>query len=216
MKAKLHYAKLKECATEEAFYEAHETMMYDLVKDVEVLIKSRNAKRRDAVEACIKEVNDKYRAICRLHEKYQKEVDYGHFIKTIKFLDDGFKAIYVDLHPEHKWAFDLKKHCEKVDKMREEIKRREEQEKERESSLFIHPVTPFEDLTMENITKEILCCMAALGSYASSGMPLQYMKKLAFRITLLRYWKDNGSINLDDVKEWEEDPEKWAKSHNLI
>lgn len=216
MKAKLHYAKLKECATEEAFYEAHESMMYALVKDVEILIKSRNAKSRDAIEACIKEVNDKYRAICRLHEKYQKEADYGHFVKTIKFLEDGFKAIYVDLHPEHKWAFDLKKHCEKVDKMREDIKKREEQQEKQRDSLFLYPVTPFENLTMETIVKEIINCTAALGSYAKAGMPIQYMRRLAFRITLLRYWKSNGAINLDDVKDWEEDPEKWAKSHNLI
>ncbi len=216
MKAKLHYAKLKECTTEEAFYEAHESMMYALVKDVESLIKSRNAKSRDAIEACIREVNDKYRAICHLHEKYQKEADCAHFIKTIKFLEDGFKAIYVDLHPEHKWAFDLKKHCEKVDKMREDIKKQEEQREKQRDSLFIYPVTPFENLTMENITKEILNCTAALGSYARAGIPIEYMKKLAFRITLLRYWKGNGAINLDDVKDWEEDPEKWTKSHNLI
>lgn len=44
----------------------------------------------------------------------------------------------------------------------------------------------------------------ALGNYAEMGFPLQSLRPLAFRIALLRYWKERAAINLDDAKEMEQ------------
>ena len=56
------------------------------------------------------------------------------FIKTIKFLDDGFKAIYVELHPEHKWVFDLDKHKKMIKEMQEENEREKKRRDRRDTS----------------------------------------------------------------------------------
>lgn len=219
MKAKLYFNKLKECPNEEAFMEFYESMMYDLVKETEELIKTRNARKNESIKSCVLELDNKYKAIIRLLDKYKEElineIDCDpdkDFIKTIKFLDDGFKAIYVELHPEHKWVFDLDKHKKMIKEMQEE----NEREKKRRDSFFLHKVMPFEELTMDNIHSECMACLASLGNFShmvGGGITLDCAKPLAYRITLLRWWIHKGEINLDDVKEWEADKEKWCQEH---
>ena len=213
MKAKLYFNKLKENTTEVDFFKFYESMMYDLVKEAEDLILTRNAKRNESIRSCIMEIDNKYRAICRLIEKYKEEVSEDHFIKNIKFLDDGFKAIYVELHPEHRWFFDIDKHK----KMIADINEENEAKKKRLNNFYLHKVTPFEELTMENLTSEILCCLQSLGSFSSiidgKTITMEAARPLAYRITLLRWWLNKGEINLEDVKEWESNKEKWCRDH---
>ena len=220
MKAKLYFNKLKECQNEETFMEFYESMMYDLVKEAEELIKLRNAKKDESVKSCVMEVDNKYKAIIRLLNKYKEElinqIDCDpnlEFIKTLTFLDDGFKAIYVELHPNHKWVFDLDKHKNMIQNIKEE----NEREKKRRDNFFLHPVMPFEELTMDNISGEILACLASLGSFSqligSNGITIECATPLAYRIALLRWWKAQGRIDLDEVKDWEADKAKWCQNH---
>lgn len=101
MKAKEYYAKLKSFTSEDEFFEAQSQMMYDLVSDVENLIKTRKATAKHAIIACILEIDKKYKAFCRIHESQRDSLPDDCFIKNVEFLDDGFKAIYVELHKEH-------------------------------------------------------------------------------------------------------------------
>lgn len=220
MKAKLYFNKLKECPNEEAFMEFYESMMYDLVKETEELIKTRNARKNESIKSCVLEVDNKYKAIIRLLNKYKeeliKELDCDpdkEFLKTLTFLDDGFKAIYVELHPEHKWVFDLDKHKKMVKEMQEENERKQK----RRENFFLHKVTPFEDLTMNNIHTELFACLTSLANFShmieDTGMTLECAKPLAYRITLLKWWIHKGEINLEEAKEWEVNKEKWCQDH---
>lgn len=209
MKAKEYYEKLKSFTSEDEFFEAQNQMMYDLVSDVENLIKTRKATAKHAIIACILEVDKKYKAFCRIHESQRDSLPDDCFIKNIEFLDDGFKAIYVELHKEHSYAFDIESYKKKIE-VREQVN-------ESLKSFVPHKVTPFEELTMENLGREILDCLYSLSGLANlaraAGLPLSSCKPLAQRITLLRYWMDKKEINLEDVKEFEKDPDKWCNNH---
>jgi hypothetical protein len=41
------------------------------------------------------------------------------------------------------------------------------------------------------------------------GMPIQWMKPLAFRVSLLEHWKNNG-IKYEQISEFEKNPEKFV------
>jgi hypothetical protein len=70
---------------------------------------------------------------------------------------------------------------------------------------------------MENLIPETMACIAALGHYVEMGIPIQSLRPLAFRISLLRYWKSKGAIDLDDVKAMEsyDDPTKFFKERGF-
>lgn len=211
MKAKEYYERLKASQNEEEFFAESEKILYDLVADAEKLIHDRHARQRSAIESCILEVNDKYKAICRLHDKYRSQDSAKEFFKSIILLEDGFKAVYVQCHPEHNWVFNLNAHLKKIEE-------NEHKQKMKKDQLYFHQVTPFEDLTMENLQSEILMCMASLGNFASLlddsvGLTLECAKPLAQRITLLRWWMQKGKIDLDDVKDWEVNKDQWCKTH---
>lgn len=59
----------------------------------------------------------------------------------------------------------------------------------------------------------------ALGQYSNyirlGVMTLEMVEPFALRIHLLRYWKENGAINLDDVEEFEKDRRAWMNAHPL-
>lgn len=222
MKAKLYFAKLKECKTEEEFMNQYESMMYELDEEVGSLIQQRNAKTNDAIKSCILEIDNKYKAILRLINKYKEELVSNpeespekDFIRNLKFLDDGFKAVYVELHPDHEWFFDINKHKKYI----KEIEEVEKKKQEERNNFFLHAVTPFDQLTMDNLTSEILACLASLGSFSSligtGGITMEAAKPLAYRIALLRYWHSKGEINLGDVEIFEKDPEAWVKEHGM-
>ena len=112
--------------------------------------------------------------------------------------------------------FDINRHKKFVD---DTNAAREVQQKRIAAKQFTpYAVTPYEQLTNETLLHEILACTMALGNYAEMGIPLQSLRPLAFRISLLRYWKEKGAINLDDVKEMEkyDDPRKFFEEKGFV
>lgn len=211
MKAKEYAEKLFELVEKhEEFENLLEKCLKELCAEADSLIKVRRAKSDEAVAACINQVNQKYLAIINQYEKLtNKEYQGWETTMCPTLLSDGFKAAYVHIHPNRGWYFNIKRHKQFVDK---EIARREAQQRRIASkTLTPYVVTPYEQLTMETLIPEIMACIAALGHYAEMGIPIQSMRPLAFRISLLRYWKHMGAINLDDVKVMEsyDDPIKF-------
>lgn len=214
MKAKQYCVKLFACQDQDEFCNTFEEILYDLVKETEELIKTRNCKARNAIASCILDVDNKYKSIVRRYISYRDSLPEDHYMKDIQLLDDGFKAIYVTLHKEHSFAFDVDTHIKKI----KEEEKRKEQAIQGMSNPMLHKLTPFEELTMENLPKEILSALASLGSFSDFArefnIPIESARPLAQRIHLLRYWMSIGKINLDDAKEFEADPDGWCQNHN--
>lgn len=212
MKAKEYYNIIADTKNEKEFFDKLNECVLALIDEANNLIKSRNAKTREAQAACINEINNKWLSICYTHEKRVDSYEIDSHLRSIKILRDGFKAAYITKHPDKEWYFTkMKDHLEYIEKNNEEANK-----KLKDNELFLHQVIPYNELTMENITSEILSCMMSLGSAASHGIPIQWVKPLADRITLLRYWKDKGSINLSDVEEMEKNPIEFFRSRNYI
>lgn len=218
MKAKEYAEKLFELVeNHEEFENLLEKCLKELCAEADSLIKVRRAKSDEAVAACINQVNQKYMAIINQYDKLiDKEYQGWKTTMCPTLLTDGFKAAYVHMHPNRGWYFDIKRHKQFVD---EENARREDQQRWiAAKTLMPYVVTPYDQLTMETLVQEIMACLAALGHYAEMGMPIQSLRPLAFRIALLRYWKENGAINLDDVKAMEsyDDPSKFFEERGFI
>ena len=211
MKAKQYMWKLIEAAetnSELKLMDEMSQMLEDLIKDADNLIETRRASTNKAIESCVLEVNEKYKAILRLHNKY-KEENPDSILSAVTLVGDGFKACYVELHPDRGYIFDIKKHKEMMDQKRKEY---EEQKKALEN--FVpHAVTPYEELTMDNIYPEFFACLQSLANSHNAGVPIDWLRPLAGRIALLKYWIGKKEINLDEVKEYEKDPQAWVQSH---
>lgn len=215
MKAKAYWHKLAECKTDEELENSIEQMLKDLVKEADDLITQRKAKSNSAIQSCVTKVDGKWKAMIRIHEQKKDTLDDNAPLKASKFFDDGFKAAYVLIHPNREWMFDMEKHKKVV---QEAIDWEKEKEKMLEN-FHLYPVVPYDQLTLENITTEILTCYMALGQYSryiqAGFMTIEMIEPFALRIHLLKYWKETGKINLDDVPEFEKDRRAWINSHPL-
>lgn len=209
MRAKDYYRRLEECKTQEEFKEVFGAVLEDLCKDADDLLKRRNSKRREVVAAAINEVNQKWLALISLHERKRSDEQFGKPIYNCEFLKDGFKAVYVQAHPEYEWAFDFESHKKMVDNRIAEAEARSKMLE----SFVPYRVIPYKDLTLETLPGEIMNRCAALGRYTSVGMPLDWIKPLAQSVYLLRYWMCLKKIDLNDVTEFEADPMKWINDH---
>lgn len=207
MKAKDYYRILQESSNdEEKFEKALENILKSMSDEVDELIRRRNAKSNDAIAGCVKEIDQKWRALVALHNKKKEKFELdGHLGKVI-LLDDGFKAVYMRLHPGREWMFDMKKHEQHIDK----LKAQEEQKAKIIESFAPYKVTPFEKLTVKDLNKEILACCMALGYYRSIGIPVDWFKPLAYRVALLRHWNEKGIIDLTEAEEFEKDNKAWV------
>ena len=203
MKAKEYAEKLFELVEKrEEFENLFEKCLKELCTEADSLIKVRRAKSDEAVAGCINQVNQKYLAIINQYEKLiNKEYQGWEATMCPTLLADGFKAAYVHIHPNRGWYFDIKRHKQFIDG--ENARREAQQRSIASKTLTPYAVTPYEQLTMETLIPETMACLAALGHYAEMGIPIQSMRPLAFRISLLRYWKHKGAIDLDDVKAME-------------
>lgn len=201
MKAKHWFNVLKSSNAEEEFDKNLNTCMGSLCKDADDIIYHRQAKSREAIASCIMEVNNKWLAIIRLWDRYREENPENPNL-DIYLHKDGFKAVYVSYNPKYKWAFDIEKH-------REDLERKAS----KTNNLHLHKVIPLKDITSENITKEILCCLASLGSAHQAGFPLEWCEPLIMRIHFLKYMKMKGEINQTDINEYEENLELWFEKH---
>lgn len=211
MKAKEYAQKLFELVEkQEEFESLLEKSLKEFCNDADKLIKIRRAKSDESVAACINEVNNKWIALVNHYRKLMNN-EYGGWEDKMfpVLLEDGFKSAYVLTHPNRRWYFDINRHKKFIDDRKAEM---ETQNRRIASQEFTpYKVTPYEELTMDNLVSEIMCCLMALGNYANMGFPVQSIRPLALRITLLRYWKEKGEINLEDVKTMEsyDDPAKF-------
>ena len=200
MKAKHYYMCFKHCDTEEKLEEQIEKCLLDFVKDAENLITTRCAKTREAKASCIKEVNQKWLALIAIHERSKESLSVDNPLKDLCFREDGFKAVFVHTHPEYEWAFDLNSFKNQIEK----------DQKEREETLKNfqpYKVIPLEELNKHNMHKEFLGICYALGMYNRVGIPLEYLRPLAERASLIKKWIDNNcTIDQEDIKAYEE---KW-------
>ncbi len=213
MKAKEYYnSLLLNAENSDEFDKELEHCLLSLIDEADKLMKSRNAKTRDAKAACINEINNKWLSICYLHEKKKDSYEEDNYMSSVILLRDGFKAAYVIKHPNMEWCFNIKKHTDYVNQRNKELEDERIKNEEKSKNLFMHEVIPYEELTMENITSEILNCMMSLGSASSSGIPLGWLRPLAFRISLLEHWKNKGSIDISEVAEMEKDPVGFFKN----
>lgn len=207
MKAKDYYKILQESSNdEEQFEKALENTLKSMSNEADELIRRRNAKTNDAVFGCIRDVDQKWKALVSMHNRKKEKFELDGYLAQSVLLDDGFKAAYVHLHPDREWMFDMKKHEQRIN----ELKAQEEQKAKIIESFAPYTVTPFEKLTVENLNKEILACCMALGCYRSMGIPVDWFKPLAYRVALLRHWKEKGIIDLAEAEEFEKDNKAWV------
>lgn len=210
MKAKDWYAKMVSCTTEDELTDTIGNCLKSLIEDARKLIKIRKATSDKAVAACINEVNNKWYAICCLHEK--ASYDESHPLYDSKLLKDGFKAAFVHENPKMGWYFNLKQHKKHV-----EVEQSKQDEK-----LIIGPtyklfgVTPFEEITMDNINKEILENLYLIGRFHSDpGVSMTLLMPLIHRARLLRYWSSVGVINQEEAIEMQKDPYEFFEKNNI-
>ena len=204
MKAKEYYEKLKICETKEQLEEEILNILNSLVQETEDLIKSRRCAQYAAIRAAVSEINNKWHALVRLFNKEENEFE-------VKLNDDGFYLVLVELKPEFKKYFE-----KEVKRGMVTIKELEDRQKklEERNNIPFHVLTPLKEITNDNIVTEILCCLQALGSYAGLGIPLQFMKPLAYRIRFLRFWKSKG-IDYNMIDEFESNPEEFLDKYNV-
>lgn len=217
MKAKEYAQKLFELVENEKEFENYlEKCLKALCQDAENLIKLRRAKSDEAVAACINEVNTKWLAIVNQYNKLTNQ-KYEGWEETICpiIVKDGFKAAYVTLHPNRGWYFDISRHKKWIDEKNSDIRQREEHIKN--IKFMPYSVTPYDQLKYEDLSKEIMACLASLGQFADIGIPCVSLIPLAHRITLLRYWQYKGSIDVNDATEMAkyEDPRKFFEERGF-
>lgn len=204
MKAKHYYMCFKSCDTTEKLEDSIEKCMLDFVKDAENLITTRCAKSREAIASCIKEVNQKWLALIRIHDESKGKLDYDHPLKDVGFNEDGFKAAFVHIHPEYSWAFNL-------DEFKQELEKARKERDEALKNFAPYVVKPFEELNEKNPCQEYLGICYALGMYHRVGFPLEHLYPLAERANLLKKWIDNNcTINQEDIKAFNE---RWHRNN---
>ena len=137
MKAKAYCHKLAECKTDEELESSIEQMLKDLVKEADDLIVQRKAKSNSAIQSCVIEVNNKWKAMLRIHEEKKNNLDYDVPLRCAKFFDDGFKSAYVIIHPKRGWMFDIEQHKKVVEEAINEEKEKEEKKKLRLNTIFL-------------------------------------------------------------------------------
>lgn len=218
MRAKEYYELILDCKDKNQVESVLENILDGLTKELKTLISARGGmmdspKYRNIVSACLRETNMKWQYIVT---QFAMDIKAGRITEDNPFRDnefvkDAFKAYFVKLNPEFSFLFDVDKYEKWIET---EIERRKKVADEiRNKVPRFYKLTPLDEITKENIVSEILSISAAIGSYASAGLPISCMTGLAFRVTLLRWWNEHG-IDYEDIKEFEKDQEAWARSHS--
>ena len=182
------------------------TIWADMVTEMKELIKIRHITEDHATFMVVKEANGKWKAIVRLYQKDngppKPVVENSDEVILSKDLGDEDFLYYIYQNvPEFKRFVNV----QQVDENGKII----EEPKEERKPINFHVVKPLKEITADNITSEIMACLLALGSYSEAGMKLEWIKPLAYRITLLRYWKETG-IKYEQIAEFEKDNAKFV------
>lgn len=197
MKAAEWYAKLKAAETDEDLERVLVNCLKSLVEDADKLIKIRKATSNEAIAGCIRDVNNKWIAIINCKAK-DKNIDSGSPISKAEFVDDGFKAAYVHIHPKRGWMFDLKQHKKRVERLQADHDRKQLKDEGLDitnPTLILHGLTPYTKITEYDCSlfqKEMLGGLYTLSKINSSGLPTGakyiHMKIVADYISHLKVW----------------------------
>lgn len=205
MKAREWYAKLKATPTQEEYETVLENCLRSLVQDADNLIKIRKATSDKAVAACIDEVNNKWLAILNMRES-DTTIPSDHHMMKSKLVKDGFKAVYVHIHPNKGWYFDMKRH--KANMEQEQMKFMGLDLTKPVLILFgLTPYDKMENFSMNDLRKEFLCAAYQLGNISKSctlwpqHVVSVYSKIIARHMFLIKTWITIGKINIADVDE---------------
>lgn len=209
MKAKEAYKILQSCKTEDEVVSKVTDILEGFINDVKTLKEKRNIRSMTSLNSVVREVNQKWLAIVRIHEKERMNLDNANLpISAYELMPEGFEAVCAEAFG---YNFDLTSYKQKL----AELKKRQEEQANALKNFTPYKVTPYEDLNMDNINHEILSLLYALGQYSSIGISPNILKPLANRIAILRYWSKNGKIDLADVDNMNADPDKWIAEHTV-
>ena len=213
-KAKELFHTLIECKDQETFESKFEQILKDLVEEAQTIIKKRGCKTVEAKRSAIMEIDGKWKALVNLTHTKKHTIPEDSYMLQVNLMEDGFKAAYVHIHPDDSWFFDLNAHSNKMDKMREEQKKSEEEYK-KAMEFSPYPVTTLRDINMNNIHTEILNIFMALGNYYSIGFSMDMIRPLAIRCHFLKWCVKMGKITEDMINDYEADTEAWFEKHRL-
>ena len=199
MRAKEYYNLLLKCEDNEAFTVQINDILRSFILEIETLIKIRSAKSSEACVSIVQELNKKWVSFVSLIKKNN--------INTydIDISEESFYEKLVDIMPEIKRLVKIKQNEPKLSEA-----------KTYTDDLGIitpYKVIPLNEITKDNITKEILCCLGALGQY-SKFLPVKYLTGLVNRISLLRYWH-KGGIDHSDILPFETDRAEFFKNKKI-
>lgn len=205
MKAKEWYNKIKEAESKEDFETVLTNCLKSLCEDTDHLIKIRHAKSDHAVAACINEVNNKWTTIVRMVNEEKESFHENHQLKNSMLHKDGFKAAYVHLHPKCGWYFDMKQHKQNIETAEFFMNAKNIYQ----PVLILYGLTTYDKLEndLNMLRKEFLQAAYTLGTmYRESGNPFItedvkaiYMRIITIHMSLLRFWIQLGSIDMDDI-----------------
>ena len=217
MKAKEYFEELKQCETISDLTAKTTDIYTRMVEEMNQLIKNRNARTHSKVATCIKEIDDKFRAMTDMWNKYSSsdeaiEVHKMYAMKPAFFecltaSDKKYMDYYDVLRPKV-----YKKALEEYNREQQERIEKIEKDKNDDMGIYFHRVIPLDQITEENIMKEILDCLMSLGNFQRTGLNINYAKPLAARITLLKHWHKDG-IDYSEIPEFEKDPFEYTKKY---
>lgn len=206
MKAKDWYKKLADATSQEEFENVLENCLKNLCDDAMNLINIRKAKSDNAVSACIKEVNNKWSAICRMLESDKENKKFADEACQMNvYLDnDGFKAAFIQLHPKYGWCFDLEAHKRKIEVKQQQISMKNLHN----PTLILLGLTPLTEINEEflqhKVSEEIMKCLYTLSTLKSTNFGgeanIVFMHIVAYHIHLLKCWRKAGKSDMEDIE----------------
>ena len=218
MKAKEYFEELKQCETVSDLTAKTADIYARMVEEMNKLIKNRNAKTHSKVAGCIREIDDKFRAMADMWNKYSSSDEATELHKKYAIKPAFFECL-VSSNKQYMSYYDVlrpkvyKKALEEYNKKQEERLEKIKNEIDDDNvGIYFHKVTPLDQITKENITKEILSCLMSLGNFHSTGLNINYARPLAARITFLRHWQKDG-IDYSEIPEFEKDPFEYTKKY---
>lgn len=206
MKAKDWYKKLADATSQEEFEKILENCLRSLCDDAMHLINIRKAKSDSAVSACIKEVNNKWDAICRMFESDKENKKFtDNACQMNAYLDkDGFKASFIHLHPKYGWCFDLEGHKRKIKAKQQQISMKDLHN----PTLILLGLTPLteidEEFLQHKVSGEVIKCLYTLSTLKETNFGgeanIIFMRIVAYHIHLLKCWKKAGKSDMEDIE----------------
>jgi hypothetical protein len=202
MKAKEYYNQICTDISKKDIDTIINSICDSMIVEIINLISIRHVTRDDGRFNVIKEVDNKWKAIVRLYKKDSE--------KSKQLHGDQIPLLFGrELHEDEFLLYIYNNSTEFKKFIRIQEVDDDGNILEDNKPFCAHKPIPLNEVTNENISDEILSCLYTLGKYTDMRMPQEWIKPLAFRISLLEHWEENG-INYDQIDEFEHDPERFV------